>query len=254
MKVKNRFSIFFWILCLAFIFPRTAASWGGFVHPRIAEDAYTVIEDVKFPEGVHYSHSVLWRGVLIPYTREPDNYNKTINHLSAAECAYKLSSFAKGCINAIQNNENWEKIMQDLGRATHFIQDMNCPHHGIQKYIPGDHEAFEKRAVYGPWRKEDFDGFQLIVDLDEFVYNAARFSKRFYKFDNDELFYKDQEFHLKVMKPLWHHTVNDVIDLWLTVFYLGLGEQKYNELGFPQKLGLRDAEKINFPDVDLSKD
>jgi hypothetical protein len=48
------------------------------------------------------------------------------------------------------------------------------------------------------------------------------------------------------MKPLWHHTVNDVIDLWLTVFYLGLGEQKYNELGFPQKLGLRDAEKINF--------
>jgi hypothetical protein len=152
----------------------------------------------------------------------------------------------------MENNEDWEKIMQDLGKATHYIQDMNCPHHGIEKYKEGDHEFFEKRAVYGFWKEEKFDGFHEIADLEIFVFNAARFSRRFIKFDNS-VFYNNPDYYQKVMEPLWTHTANDVIDLWLTVFYQGLGEQRYNEIGFSKKLGTRDSEKIDFPDVQLAK-
>jgi hypothetical protein len=84
--------------------------------------------------------------------------------------------------------------------------------------------------------------------LKNFVWNAANFSKRYIKFDNSN-FYNDPERYEKVMEPLWTHTVNDVIDLWLTVFYQGLGEELYNRAGFPKKTGVRDSEELDYPDI-----
>jgi hypothetical protein len=163
-----------------------------------------------------------------------------------------LESHASACIKAIKSNEDWEIVMRELGRATHFIQDMNCPHHGIEKYIMGDHENFERKAVFGFWKKDNFDGFQLIADYDYFICNAANFSKRYIRFDKEE-FYKDHEFYKKVMEPLWDHVVNDVLDLWLTVFYIGLGEEKYNEIGFPKREGTRDDKKLKYPPVTFAR-
>jgi hypothetical protein len=114
-------------------------------------------------------------------------------------------------------------------------------------------EANENASIFGFWDKEKFDGFQEIKDFDNFVWNAANFSKRFIKFDNSE-FYKNSDYYQKVMEPLWAHTVNDVVDLWLTVFYQGLGEQRYNEIGFPKRTGARDAKELDYPDVELVKD
>jgi hypothetical protein len=250
--MKNKFS---YALAVILIFfgacwnAKLVFAWGGSTHPVIARDAYEAIEHVKFPTE---STFFLWT-ILISYTQEPDKYNRVQNHLSAPECAWRLKSLSQDCIKAIKNDGDWTNIMLDLGKATHYIQDMNCPHHGIEKYKEGDHEFFEKRAVYGFWEKEKFDGFHEIADLEIFVLNAARFSRRFIKFDNSE-FYNNPDYYQKVMEPLWTHTVNDVIDLWLTVFYQGLGEQRYNEIGFPKKLGNRDSEKLDFPDVQLAKD
>jgi hypothetical protein len=230
-----------------------AFSWGGFVHQVIARDAYFAIKGIDFPKQGDKSPDYYWLGVLVPYTQEPDKYNSSVNHLSASTCAWKLESLASACIKAMKKNEDWEAVMQDLGRATHFIQDMNCPHHGIEKYIPGGHEGFERKAVFGFWNNEKSDGFHLIADYDYFVYNAAGFSRRFIKYDTDE-FYNNHDFYKKVMEPLWDHVVNDVLDFWLTVFYRGLGEERYLEIGFPPKVGSRDENKTSFPDLDIRKD
>ncbi len=125
---------------------------------------------------------------------------------------------------------------------------MNCPHHGIGKYIKGDHEKFEETATSGFWTEEKFDGFQYIVNYKNFAYNAARFSKRYIKFEDKIIEYKYYE---KIMEPLWDHTTNDVIDLWLTILYNGLGEEKYKEYGLPEKLGARAKKKIKFPKIDI---
>lgn len=252
--MKSVFSyalVVFMTFCAAFCSVTLAFSWGGPVHQTIARDAYQSINHIDFPQDE--KQPFYYWAMLLSYTQEPDKWNRVQNHLNASECAWRLKSLARDCIKAMKNGEPWVQIMQSLGKATHYIQDMNCPHHGIQKYKEGDHEFFEKRATYGFWGNEKFDGFQEIADFDNFIWNAANFSKRYIKFDNSE-FYNNPEHYQKVMEPLWTHTVNDVIDLWLTVFYQGLGEQRYNEIGFPKKLGTRDFEKMDFPDVELAKD
>jgi hypothetical protein len=235
------------LLVLSGIFfnAETGLPWGGSVHLAIAQNAQQALNQADFPG--HY-----W-ATLIVWTKEPDKWNKVQNHLSASECAWRLKSLAMDCIQSIRNGEPWIEIMQALGKATHYIQDMNCPHHGIQRYIAVDHEAFEKRATYGFWDPEKFDGFQEIQDLKNFVWNAANFSERYIKFDNSQ-FYNDPERYEKVIEPLWTRTVNDVIDLWLTVFYQGLGEERYNEMGFPKKTGARDSKELDYPDVQLAND
>jgi len=243
----------FLVFCGVFWNATLALSWGGPIHTVIAQDAYRVLHDVDFPEANENTSAFGYWVRLIAFTSEPDKWNRVQNHLSASECAWRLKTLAQDCIKAMKNGEPWIQIMQDRGKATHYIQDMNCPHHGIQKYKEGDHEFFEKRATFGFWDKEKFDGFQKIEDFDNFIWNAANFSKRYIKFDNAE-FYKNPDYYQKVMEPLWAHTVNDVVDLWLTVFYQGLGEQRYNEIGFPKKLGTRDSEKLDYPDVELAKD
>jgi hypothetical protein len=228
--------------------PTNVFTWGGNTHITIAQDAYLTLKSGGFPQKEIFP-DYLWN-ILIAYTKEPDLYNKTVNHLSASVCTWKLTGHANDCIKGIKNNEDWKTIIKDLGRATHYIQDMNCPHHSIEKYEIG-HETFEKRATFGFWSDEKFDGFQIIANFDNFVYNSARFSKRYIKFDTGE-FYSNPYFYEKVMEQLWSHTVNDVLDLWLTVFYLGLGEDKYNEVGFPKREGNRDEKKIDYPPVTLA--
>jgi hypothetical protein len=217
--------IFVLVLFSAFCNATSAFAWGGGIHVVIAQDAYGVLRQIDFPEPSEKQSTFSYWARLISFTREPDKWNRVQNHLSASECAWRLKSLATDCIKSIKNNGDWEKIMEDLGKATHYIQDMNCPHHGIQRYIEVDHEAFEKRATYGFWDPDKFDGFQEIQDLKNFIWNAANFSKRYIKSDNSQ-FYNDPERYEKVMEPLWTRTVNDVIDLWLTVFYQGLGEDR----------------------------
>ena len=52
------------------------------------------------------------------------------------------------------------------------------------------------------------------------------------------------------MEPLYDHTVNDVIDLWLTILYNGLGEKQYNACYFPPKVGVRAEKKVKYPKID----
>lgn len=252
MNNRFQFSVSVFLIFFSTFFGiKYAFPWGGPVHQTIARDAYQSTRHIDFPQDE--KNPFYYWGLLITYTQEPDKYNRVQNHLSASECAWRLKSLSRDCIKAIRANEAWGKTMQELGKATHYIQDMNCPHHGIQRYKEGDHEFFEKRATYSFWEKEKFDGFHEIVDFENFVFNAANFSKRFIKFDNSN-FYSDPDYYRKVMEPLWTHTVNDVLDLWLTVFFQGLGEQRYNEIGFPKKLGTRDSQELDYPDVELAKD
>ena len=157
------------------------------------------------------------------------------------------NNYAKKSEKMIRNKKDWSDIIFTMGKAAHFIQDLNSPHHGIGRYIAGKHEKFEEYATRGYWAEEKFDGFQYIVNYKNFAFNAARFSKRYIKFENKIV---DYEYNKKIMEPLYDHTTNDVIDLWLTIFYNALGGEKYKEYGFSQKTGNRAETKIKFLKID----
>ena len=56
--------------------------------------------------------------------------------------------------------------------------------------------------------------------------------------------------YIKLQYPIISKAVNDVIDLWLTIMYDGLGEDQYRKWGFPVKQGVRGIEKISFLPVE----
>ena len=124
----------FLVFCGVFWNATLALSWGGPIHTVIAQDAYRVLHDVDFPEANENTSAFGYWVRLIAFTSEPDKWNRVQNHLSASEGAWRLKRLAQDCIKAMKTGEPWLQIMQDLGKATHYIQDMNCPHHGIQQY------------------------------------------------------------------------------------------------------------------------
>jgi hypothetical protein len=235
---KNSIIVLF-LLHLSFIvfLPQSAYSWGLRVHTDAARDAANLI-----PNNFYVKH---WLVLLVAVT-EPDE-NRVVSHLKINECAYMVKKLAKKTEKMIQNNEDWDEIIFTLGQATHYLQDLNCPHHGIGVYREGKHERFETIARYGYWKDDKFDGFHYVVNYKKLAYNAARFSKRYIKYA-DKL-WEDLDSYEKVMTPLWDHTVNDTLDLWLTVLKNGLGEEKYEEFGYPEQVGIRAKKKIKFKKI-----
>ena len=135
---------------------------------------------------------------------EPDK-NRIIDHINVQECAYTINSLAKKCETMIRNNEDWSKIMFTMGQATHYIQDLNCPHHGIGYYIKGDHEQFEERLMVLNWKKDNYDGFYHIKNYKIFAINTSNFSKRYLPFTYELKLYSSSydDFYKKLITPLW---------------------------------------------------
>lgn len=219
-------------------------------HSQMTEEAIDIMPSASFPP---VENGGRYLGNLLVGSTEPDR-NRVISHINVPQCAWMINKLAKQCEEMIRNGKDWDKIFFKMGQATHYIQDLNSPHHGIGRYIKGDHEDFEAIASWGYWEPEKFDGFHYISNYKTFAYNAARFSARYIYFadrlnDNDMQFQEYKTYHKELMTPLWDHSVNDIIDLWLTILKNGLGEEKYKELVFAKQVGVRAEEKIKFTKI-----
>jgi len=239
LKRKGKNSILF---CFVFIvvlplLPANAFSWATRVHEIMTDHAIELMPNEFF---LKYQKELSYGSI------EPD-MNRVISHVNVPDCAYMINKLAKQCEKMIKNREEWFKIMFTMGQAAHYIQDLNCPHHGIGYYIKGDHEEFEKIATFGYWEKEHFEGFYLIKNYRIFALNNANWSRSYF-----DLTYKLQppyygtDLYKKLMTRLWSHSVHSTAHLWLSIMWNALGEEKYKELGFPTPIGTRDDQKIKF--------
>ena len=232
------------ILMFTFLLPSNSYSWRGYVHAQMAKDGINTLPD--------HLHSQL---VSIRLTVNEPDQDRVISHVNVGQCAWMIKKLALKCVKMIKAGEQWDLVYYTMGKATHYIQDLNSPHHGIGYHDEAWHKAFEGNVSYGFWESDDFDGFHRIENYKYFAYNAARFSKRYIKYCNkpaqaffDAAFYKD------LVDPLWNHAVNDCIDLWLTILWDGLGDKKYMELGLPPMVGSRAHKKMKFPKVKIISD
>ena len=237
---EDRWIFFLLILFFCIFFsPSVALTWNSGTH-------YSMVNDARFflPKTLDSNLSK-----TVSFILEPDQ-NRIIKHTDIGACAYQIQRLAEKAIKMIQEKENIDEAFATIGKGTHYVQDLNCPHHGIGRYDRGLHERFESKVLQGFWEKADFDGFQYILDYKIFAYNAARFSKRYINYCNSMKYDSDYfDRYKKLIDPLWDHTVNDCLDYWLTILWDGLGEEKYIELGLPSKVGTRAEKKIKFPKV-----
>jgi len=225
-----------------------ALAWWLRVHTQMTTAAINIMPSDSFPPAENPGS---YRDSLLAGSTEPDA-NRVISHINVPQCAWMINKLAKQCEEMIRNGKDWDKILFKMGQVTHYIQDLNCPHHGIGNYRQGAHEDFERMATMGYWEAEKFDGFHYISNYKIFAYNAARFSARYIYFA-DRLNYtlgkEYMTYHKELMTPLWDHSVNDIIDLWLTILKNGLGDEKYKELVFSKQVGVRAEEKIKFTKI-----
>ncbi len=242
IKALYSYRIIFPILFVcSFFWPPCALPW-------ISNTHYDMVNDTRdfFPDQMHSDLSYAVYDIL-----EPDK-NRVVRHTNVAACANMINILAKKSIKILQQQKNTEAAFAAMGRGTHYVQDLNCPHHGIGRYVQGAHESFEHKVFGSFWNHSDFDGFHYIIDYRQFAYNAARFSKRYIRYC-DRLNHDHGSTYLekynKLIDPLYDHTVNDSIDYWLSILWDGLGEEKYSELGLPPKVGIRADEKKKFPKV-----
>lgn len=253
-KIGEKERIFFLIFCFSFVFttviPNNCFPWWGSVHRYMSQEAAAVlpiyVEIILLDERTH-------RHSLMEGTIAPDN-RRIADHENVSECASMIKRYAKKAEKMIRKGEDWEKVVFVLGQAAHYIQDLNQPQHCSGYETPEQHKAFESTAVYGGWKRDMCDGFHYIKKYRKFAHNTARFSVRYVRYTTKFNLLKDYEFYDKFITPLWAHAINDVADLWLTIFKNGLGEERYKELGLPQPLGIRGDRKIKYEKIkDLEK-
>ena len=240
-----RFSIIIPLLiCVSLIFllSEKALSWSTPAHVSMTNTASRVLSKMLNDKFDKQYLAKLPLDVL-----EPD-VNRVVDHIDIYQCASMINTLANKAERLLHKDEDWSKILFLMAQAAHYIEDLNNPHHCI-RYEKGYHEEFEKIATSGYWIDEDYDGFHYVRDYKIFAKNACGFSRRYLKFTYKLHQGYDSDYYRKLIIPLWTHTVNDVLDLWLTILWNGLGDRDYRTYGLPEPKGIRDDKKIRFEKI-----
>ncbi len=225
---------------LVFLLTRDALSWADRGHESVTETAIGVLSKMLNDKLDRKYLALLPQNVL-----EPDAL-RVVDHTDVKDCGKMIDKLANKAERLLHKNEDWSKIMFFMGEATHYVEDLNNPYH-----CGGDdeeHEKFEKIAISGRWGSEDYDGFHYIRDYRIFAENICRSSRRYLKFTDQLLQEYDPDSYKTLIAPIWKHSVNDVLDLWLTILWNGLGKD-YKTFGLPEPKGIRDDKDIKFEKI-----
>ena len=225
---------------LILLLSRNALSWSDTAHESMTEAASSLLSKMLNDKFDKKYLAKLPVNVL-----EPDE-NRVIEHTDLYQCASMINTLADKAERLLHKNEDWSKIMFLMAEATHYIEDLNNP---CTQYDEDYHEDFENTAIFGYWTDGDYDGFQYVKDYKIFAENTCGFSGRYLKFTYKLLEAYDPDYYKKFITPIWTHAVNDVLDLWLTILWNGLGERDYKTFGLPEPKGIRDDKKIRFEKI-----
>jgi hypothetical protein len=226
---------------LIFFFSGNASAWVDAAHESMTETAVGLLSGMlndKFDKE--------YLAELPRHALEPDE-DEGIDHSDVDPCASMIQTLANKAERLLHKNQDWSKIIVFMAEATHYIEDLNNPY-----YCGGEEDGldeFEETAIFGYWTDGDYDGFQYIKDYRLFAENTCRFSRRYLEFTHKLIEKYDQDYYRRLMTPIWKHAVNDVLDLWLTILWNGLGERDYKTYGLPEPKAIRDNQKVTFEKI-----
>lgn len=240
-----RFSIIVPLLVCAsliFLLSEEALSWSGPAYVSMTDTASSLLSKMLNDKFDKQYLAKLQLNVL-----EPDE-NRVVDHTDIYQCASMLNTLANKAERLLHKNEDWSKIMFLMAQAAHYIEDLNNPYHCVG-YEEDYHEEFDRIATFGYWIDEDYDGFHYVKDYIILAENTCGFSRRYLKFSYKLLQAYDSNYYKKFITPIWTHAINDVLDVWLTILWNGLGERDYKTFGLPEPKGIRDDKKIGFETI-----
>jgi hypothetical protein len=245
---KNRVHSLLLSLSLVFVL-LTSADCCAWHWPAHREMTVQAIE--AMPEYMqHIMRDSRYLPSLILGVCEPDII-RVVDHQDVNACARMIALLANRAEQMIREGESWEMILFTMGRATHYIQDLNQPQHCSPRETRQEHRQFEDLVQYGFLEKDYYDGFDHIKHYRQFATNTARFSVRYIEYTTLWDLLKDRTFYRRLITPIWTHAVNDTADLWLTIMNNGLNEEKYQHAGLPAPLRTRGDKMAVYGEVTL---
>jgi hypothetical protein len=232
------FIFYFLILLPGGIATGHADAWWDKPHQALARNAILILpEPMKLTLVQHLD--VFDRGVIDPDYNRVDNHKMyqysfggKVGGISGVHHA--LQKFAMRAEEMNQAGKPMGEVAFVLGQAAHFIQDLNVPLHTIEGETSDQHETYEGAAYVEGWKVDQhyYPGFYLIKNYKCFAYETATRSHKYFglAFQNPP--------PRQVIEITWTDAINDVANLWQSIFYRALGPEKARELyGIPAPKG-----------------
>jgi hypothetical protein len=236
LLLRNPISLFFKPLILGtfafyfFILPLVSLNaWWGQAHMTIAANAIEILPD-GLRRALESNQGIIQAGAV-----EPD-YSNAHDHMlliqgSGGLADGALEKFSLTAEKMIKSGEPMDKIAFVLGQAAHFIQDLNVPLHTVHS---SKHRDYETVAFLHGWGAQNhyYSGFYLIENYRCFAYETAKRSNQYASLANQ---YPPPP---HVIEITWLDAINDVANLWQSIFYRALGPEKALEVyGIPKPKG-----------------
>ena len=213
-------------------------AWHGQCHKEITGNTLDIIPKPLREALMQHVAKLMWGSEEPDFNRIDDHkiYLSTVasptgTYMSGAHFA--LERFAKQAEAMIRAGKPMNEIAFVLGQATHFIEDLNVPLHTISGETLEQHRGYES-AAYFNWQVEKhyYPGFHLIKNYKCFAYETAKRSKKYVGL----ALLNPPPPH--IMEITWIDAINDVANLWQSIFYRALGPEKAKELyGIPAPKG-----------------
>jgi len=221
------------------LFAETAYAWWGEAHKEITRSAVQILPK-QLKEALKPHLYYLTAGSVEPDINRIEGHKVYINGVGGNQnrpsdgANIALVRFARQAEVMIKAGEPMDKLAFVLGQAAHFIEDINVPLHTVWGETKKQHEDYEGAAFFPNWavEKHTYSGFNLIKNYNCFAYEIAEQSNSYYSL---ALKYPPPP---HVIENTYLAAINDVADLFQSVFYRVLGPSKALELyGIPAPKG-----------------
>jgi len=216
----------------------SANAWWKDAHWRISENTLEVIP-TPLKEALSQHYSALLSGSVEPDYNRVDDHKIYLNSVSGwgspgmSGAHFALERFALQAESMLRAGKPMDEIAFVLGQAAHFIEDLNVPLHTVWGETQDQHYAYESVAHFN-WQAEKhyYPGFYLIKNYRCYAFEIAKRSNRYAG--------------LSLLNPpppsvieiTWLDAINDLANLWQSIFYRALGPEKAKDLyGIPTPKG-----------------
>jgi hypothetical protein len=214
-------------------------AWVKAAHYEITRNTLEIIPKSLKEALVPHLDSLLY-GSVEPDINRIDDHKIYLSSVGLAErpgsggAKVALDRFARKAEDMLKAGEPMDKIAFVLGQAAHFIQDLNVPLHTVWGETRGQHDRYEREASSCNWdaEKHRYGGFYLI---ENYKCLADEIAKRSNQYVDLALSNPPPP---QVIETTWRDAINDLANLWQSIFYRALGPEKALELyGIPAPEG-----------------
>jgi hypothetical protein len=228
----------FFVICSSQLF-----AWGSKVHMKIVSDAYHIMPkafrktlgEVDKPKLKKPAMSHLLYGSVQPDKEFKDFHNHVfhIHGYNMGKGPFHIETLVDEVVEDIKSKKSLKTIAAKLGWIAHYASDLVQPlHTGVSTEETVEEKSYHSATERDADKHMDyygvkFDGCTSIKRVSARMIYEALWANQYYEdLQNAYVHGKRYEDSKKIISECYSRAVNNVVDLWYTV-YLRAGGQKH---------------------------